>query len=58
MVCAAGNSPRVLRGEKRDDAADVVRLRDAFESLHAKRRPAPRLRPCKVRHVRLDDARH
>src|SRR5712672_3856326 len=51
----AGDPPSIVRCQEGDDAADVVRPREALQRLHAKREVEARICLGEVQHVRLDD---
>src|SRR5437016_6259371 len=50
----AGDPTRVLRGEERHNRADIVRLADPLESLHAESKRLARVGLEEVRHVGVD----
>ena len=54
MVVAC-DPPGVVGGEEGDHAADVVRLGETLQRLHAERIFTARIRFGEVRHVSLDD---
>ena len=53
----AGDPSGVVGGEEGDHAADVVRLGEALQGLHAEREFPARIGLGEVRHVGLDHAR-
>jgi hypothetical protein len=53
----AGDPAGVVGGEEGDHAADVVRLGEALQGLHAEREIPARIGLGEVRHIGLDHAR-
>src|SRR6266571_3202947 len=53
----AGNPPSVLRGEERHNRADIIRLADPLERLHAENEGLALVGLDEVRHVGVDHAR-